>query len=186
MKNLPPTEASGCVSKDTKASARGWGEHFLTSAAIPEKVSVFWGDICTNVLLERVGARAFPVCCAGAHAKTMPLQDAVTSSSLALSQSFGDSRRAHSCFSPHSTQGFCQGGLLSSRKSNISADNRHKSFSRDTQVESCLVSARAYGLTLVTTVLSPASGVPARPLGMCVTTYSSHLVTLTSALLLDF
>lgn len=120
------------------------------------------GDICKNVcftLPERVGAKAFSVSHAGAHAKNMLRGDSrVTASSLGLSKTPGDSCLTHSCFYcfyPHLSQAaFCQG---LSRKSSISAGNSLRSFCRNTGVESCLLSARECGLS---TVLLPASRAP--------------------------
>lgn len=52
--------------------------HFPTSAAMLEKKAPFsWGHIkkCIFHFARKVGARAFSACCAGAHAKNMPLHD---------------------------------------------------------------------------------------------------------------
>lgn len=54
----------------------------------------FLGDMYKNVfftLPEKVGARAFSACCAGAHVTNMPWCDSKSPRPLALSESPGDS-----------------------------------------------------------------------------------------------
>lgn len=92
------------VSKDTVEQMGIFPSHFPCLIRSPH----FLGDTLKNIsftLPERVGTRAFPAHCTGAHTKNMSCCDSEPMCPLwGRARVLGDSRLTHSCFCPHLTQ----------------------------------------------------------------------------------